>query len=171
MIISEPSNPWLSGAANLFTREYFDLVARRLRPGGIACQWIQAYNMRLDDLRTLLATFAAAYEHVLLFDLDGSDLLLLGSQLPLRFDLVTLRNRMNVLDVALDLGRVGVHRPEDLLAWFAFGEREMAAFAGTALLNTDDNARVEFSAPWSLFTETQAANRMAKIFHLCPLQL
>ncbi len=161
IIISEPSNPWLTGAANLFTLEYFDLTARRLAPGGISCQWIQAYNMTLPDLQSLLATYASVFEHVLLFNLDGSDLLLLGSQRPLRFDTDALARRMSLLDVAIDLGRVRIRAVEDLLAWFSLGEVEIEGLARGAGLNTDDNARVEFAAPWSLFQETLAANTRA----------
>src|SRR2546427_1660597 len=29
VIVSEPSNPWVAGAASLFTRDFFDLAARR----------------------------------------------------------------------------------------------------------------------------------------------
>ncbi len=38
VIISEPSNPWISGMANLFTREFFDLAKQRMRMGGVMCQ-------------------------------------------------------------------------------------------------------------------------------------
>ncbi|MFQ5720134.1 MAG: fused MFS/spermidine synthase [Acidobacteriota bacterium] len=161
VIISEPSNPWLSGAANLFTREYFDIVARRLAPGGIACQWIQAYSMGLDDLRSLLASFHDVFPHLLVFDLDATDLLILGSSSPLALDRTGLRERMHDLDVALDLARVGIRAPADLLAWFAFGEGEASSFAAGAGLNTDDNARIEFSAPWSLYDQTRERNRTA----------
>ena len=46
VIISEPSNPWMSGLASMFSEEFFRLARERLRPGGIMLQWIQAYNIR-----------------------------------------------------------------------------------------------------------------------------
>ena len=45
MIISEPSNPWITGVANLFTRDFFELTASRLAPGGIFAQWFHLYGM------------------------------------------------------------------------------------------------------------------------------
>jgi spermidine synthase len=39
VIISEPSNPWMSGVSTLFTREFFVAARSRLEPGGILCQW------------------------------------------------------------------------------------------------------------------------------------
>ena len=44
-IISEPSNPWIAGVAALFTREFFVAARDRLAPGGIICQWANAYNI------------------------------------------------------------------------------------------------------------------------------
>ena len=45
VIISEPSNPWIAGVAALFTREFFEGARARLAPGGILCQWANAYNI------------------------------------------------------------------------------------------------------------------------------
>src|SRR5262249_15139803 len=41
LIISEPSNPWLAGVSNLFTREYFRMVREHLTEGGVLAQWLQ----------------------------------------------------------------------------------------------------------------------------------
>jgi spermidine synthase len=40
VIVSEPSNPWQSGNANLFTREFYQLAASRLKQGGLFAQWL-----------------------------------------------------------------------------------------------------------------------------------
>lgn len=45
VIISEPSNPWMAGVANLFSYEHYRTMSRRLRPGGMVCQWLHAYSM------------------------------------------------------------------------------------------------------------------------------
>jgi len=42
VIISEPSNPWMSGLASMFSEEFFQLARERLRPSGIMLQWIHA---------------------------------------------------------------------------------------------------------------------------------
>ncbi len=54
VIISKLSNPWTTGASNLFTREFFKLVSKRLNKDGIFCQWIQLDGMILSDLKSLL---------------------------------------------------------------------------------------------------------------------
>jgi spermidine synthase len=45
VIISEPSNPWVSGVASLFSEEFYGLVTRYLNEGGLLIQWLQLYEI------------------------------------------------------------------------------------------------------------------------------
>jgi spermidine synthase len=45
IIVSEPSNPWVSGVAGLFSREFYGLVRRYLREHGVFVQWLQLYEI------------------------------------------------------------------------------------------------------------------------------
>ena len=56
VIISEPSNPWIAGIANLFTTEFYRHVHARLAPGGMFGQWIQAYQISEESLAGILRT-------------------------------------------------------------------------------------------------------------------
>ncbi|MBI1949984.1 MAG: fused MFS/spermidine synthase, partial [Acidobacteria bacterium] len=58
VIISEPSNPWVAGAAGLFTRDFFALARSRLAPEGLFCQWVQLYELTAGDFRAILRGFA-----------------------------------------------------------------------------------------------------------------
>ena len=66
--------------------------------------------------------------------------------------------RMTELDVRMDLSRVGMRRAIDVLSLFRLGPAEVAALVDGAPRNTDDNARVEFSAPKTLGMPTIDAN-------------
>ena len=44
LITSEPSNPWMAGIAELYTRDFFELVRSRLKDNGIFIQWIPSYQ-------------------------------------------------------------------------------------------------------------------------------
>lgn len=158
VIVSEPSNPFMTVAANLFTEEFFRLAKSRLRPGGIFSQWVQAYCMPPEDLRSVIAAFRSAFPRVLLFQIGGVDLILLGSEQPLRFELARLEQRMSELKVLMDLGRVGVRQPIDLLPLFWLGDAEIDALVQGAPRNTDDNARVEYSAPKAFALHTTSLN-------------
>jgi len=159
VIISEPSNPWMTIAANLFTEDFFRAARRRIRPGGVYCQWVQNYYLSTADLRSVIAAFQSAFPEVLLFEtVDGVDLLLLGSQEPLRIDLEKLDRKVAELDVRMDLARVGMSSAVDILTTFRLGDREVRRLVRNAPRNTDDNARVEFNAPKSMGAETIGPN-------------
>lgn len=157
VVISEPSNPFMTVAANLFTEDFFLRARTRVRPGGVFCQWIQAYCLPPEDLRSIVAAFRVAFPKVMLFQLEGVDLVMLGSEQPLRFDLERLRDRMSELKVRMDLARLDIRDPMDLLPFFELGEVEVDQLVLGAPRNTDDNARVEYSAPkaFSLHTTSQ----------------
>jgi len=82
LIVSEPSNPWMTGAASLFTVEFFGAAVRRLNPGGIFLQWLQIYELAPDRIASILKTFHSVFPHVLVFspDSNSTDILLVGSR-------------------------------------------------------------------------------------------
>ena len=159
VIISEPPNPWMSGVSNLFTREFFEIARQRLRPDGILGQWLELYSLSTDDLRAILASFTSVFPHVQIFGtIEETDLLIVGSAAPLPLDLPALQERMSPPEVAQDLLRVDVGNVAELLSFFKIGEQEIQELAAGSQLNTDDNAKIEFSAPWYLYVDTGALN-------------
>ena len=159
IIISEPSNPWMTVASNLFTEEFFALSKARLRPDGIFCQWVQNYNLGEEELRSIIGAFRSSYKHVLLFEtFEGVDNLLLGSDQPILMDLPRMESRMNELAVRMDLARVDLRRTADIIRLFRIGTEEIDAMTAGAPRNTDDNARVEFAAPKALYVNNLAEN-------------
>jgi spermidine synthase len=158
VIISEPSNPWMAGVSNLFTREFFILGSQRLKPGGIFCQWLQLYKISPENLRSILRTFQDTFPHLLVFESSEYDLLILGSSEPLSIDLQRMEGRLSHLRVKEDLKRIQIGSVQDILGHFVIGTREVPAFVKKARINTDDNALLEFSAPKTLYIDTSEAN-------------
>jgi len=158
VIISEPSNPWMAGVSNLFTREFFRLGSQRLKPGGIFCQWLQLYKISPDNLRSILGTFHQVFPHLLVFQVENYDLLILGSFEPLYIDPASLQERISQTKVEEDLKRINIDSPRALLAHFVLGTREVPELIQKAPVNTDDNALLEFSAPKSLYQDTSEEN-------------
>ncbi|MBN1334987.1 MAG: fused MFS/spermidine synthase [Deltaproteobacteria bacterium] len=159
-VISEPSNPWLTGVSNLFTREFFSAGRERLTPGGVWSQWIQVYGMGIEELRSLLATMRAVFPHVAVFaTIEDADLVILGSDAPLVLD----PDRVQAIlaerpGVAEDLENIGIHDAWDLLTFHQMDESTLDAFVQGATLNTDDNMLVEFAAPRRLYRDTSVDN-------------
>jgi spermidine synthase len=158
VIVSEPSNPWVTGAASLFTRDFFELARARLRPGGVYGQWLQLYSLTPETLRTVIATFQTVFPHVVVFQTINQDTFLVGSADPFRVDFAALERRLQTDAVRADLERVGLHEPADLFAWLLLDIEDVPRFARGAELNTDDNARLEFTAPRSLYVNAVAEN-------------
>jgi spermidine synthase len=147
VIVSEPSNPWLTGAASLFTLEYFKRGASRLKDDGLFSQFVQIYEMAPQDVASLIATFRAAFPNAYLFRGAEGDLMLLGSKQELKIDLATIRSHLADSRIAADLERIKTITAADFVSRFYMGPRELATFSAGAELNTDDNALIEFRAP------------------------
>ena len=157
VIISEPSNPWITGVANLFTRDFFELTASRLAPGGVFAQWFHLYGMSEDSAREVMATFRSVFPHVVAF--NDRDLILLGSDRPITFSLEQMTRRFADPGVRASLAEAYVRYPADLLVKLRLDEPGTAAFAAGAALNTDDNMRLELAAPRTLYQDRLTAIR------------
>lgn len=162
VIVSEPSNPWLTGVSNLFTREFFEMGKERLAPGGIWSQWVQMYGMDDRDLRSVIRTFAEVYPHMLIFStIQDADLVMVGSDRPLVPDYALCEELIRRSDgIEGEMAQIGVLDGYDLLSTFLM-DRDTALFMteGTPL-NTDDNLLIEFSAPLNLHKQTSTQNFM-----------
>jgi hypothetical protein len=144
VIVSEPSHPWVPGVASLFTRDFYELAARRLHPDGVFAQWVQTYQISADTYRTLLATFQSVFPEVLVFrSPGGSDTILIGSRQPLVLDLGEIDRRWRVEATRAELARRGLETPEHLLAGLYLGPAAVRDMVRGAVLNTDDNLYVE----------------------------
>jgi len=159
LVISEPSNPWLTGVSNLFTREFFQLGKRKMKSGGVWAQWIQTYDLSADELRSLLATFADVYQHVRLFRVDSADLVVIGSDkhLPLTSSFVEKAISRSSKVIA-DLTAIGIHSSLDMISLHQFGRDTLLRFAKGATRNTDDNMYIEYAAPMRLHDKTMGTN-------------
>ncbi|MEK6716361.1 MAG: fused MFS/spermidine synthase, partial [candidate division NC10 bacterium] len=91
VIISEPSNPWIAGIGNLFTREYYQLARASLTEGGVFGQWMQTYAMAPEDLRMVYRTFAEVFPDVSFWAVNDSDMLLIGTTQKQRLRSADLR--------------------------------------------------------------------------------
>jgi spermidine synthase len=147
VIVSEPSNPWLTGVANLFTLEYFKRGADRLKEGGLFCQWLQIYEMVPEDVRTLVATFRAAFPYVYVFRGAEGDLMMLGSRDYRPLNIETINSHFRNEKVAADHMRISTASAADVVSRLYLGPQEVSAFSKGAPLNTDNNALIEFNAP------------------------
>lgn len=160
IIVSEPSHPWVPGVANLFTQEFFELGRSRLKDDGVFVQWVQIYQLSTESLRSVLATYKSVFPHVLMFRVEGAakgkDLILVGSRQPLTLE--RFGERMQQERVGKELSRIKINAPLDIESWFVCDETQLTPALEGAVINTDDNMRVENRAPREAFLPVMEAN-------------
>jgi hypothetical protein len=158
VIVSEPSNFWIAGMGDLFSDDFYRIARTRLRPGGILCQWVQCYQISPDAIRSVIRTLSRTFPHGQVFYIDSAaDLVLLASadrEVPLDADAWEAAFRSP--EIASDLARVGVERPEDLLRYYRGRLERIASSVGAGPVNTDDNGWLEHRAPFDLLTSQSA---------------
>ncbi|HET7875471.1 MAG TPA: fused MFS/spermidine synthase [Methylomirabilota bacterium] len=159
VIISQPSNPWISGVASLFTVEFFELARGRLRPGGTMTAWVQTYAFWPQDLQMVMGTFLSVFPTTSVWNPVGGDLVLVGRAEPGPLDLGRVRARYEALPgVREDLARSGIGDWPGILGIFLLADGNALRYAGGAPLHTDDRLELEFSAPRALYYRTAEAN-------------
>ncbi len=161
VIVSEPSNPWIAGVATLFTREFYQLAKKHLKPDGVFCQWAQLYELGPRNVKMIYRTFSESFQYVYAFTPgdETTDTILLGSDRPLTMNLQALREEMRdsaILSAELKRGEIAV--AEDLVASLLLGPAEVASFTAGASINTDDNAKLEYAAPHDLLASANTGH-------------
>lgn len=124
VISSHPSNLWISGNANLFTREYYETVKSHLKKGGVALQWVHEYAVDPEDIKTILKTFSSVFPSVHVFQtIIGSDLLIIGSSESAFIDFNLAGKRLEDVKIREEMARIYFFDPYALLS-YAIADRE-----------------------------------------------
>lgn len=148
VIISEPSNPWQVGNANLFTVDFFRLVQARLSSGGVFCQWLPVYDLDEKSIKSIIATFMEIFPHAHFF-VEKKNIFILGSNIELKFDYQLVNAKL--AEFYRKKSYMQVSSAADLLAKYYLFSTEIAReYAKGALLNTDEYPVVEYSPRYNI---------------------
>jgi len=168
VIMSEPSNPWISGVSNLFTVEHFQAAKQALNEDGIFCQWVQLYELSPEMVRVIYRTFASAFEHVMVFAAEdlSSDTILLGSRRPIELDYSKLEKLFEDPVISEEMARAYIYGPTDIYGRLLISsKKELLDYAGSVPVNTDDNLLVEFRAPDDMIGAKKFQGYLAEIYN------
>jgi predicted membrane-bound spermidine synthase len=80
LIVSEPSNPWVSGVASLFSDEFYGRVVQYLAPDGYFVQWMQIYETNLSVVASIIKALAPHFGAYALYNTDDSDMLIIATR-------------------------------------------------------------------------------------------
>ncbi len=166
VIISQPSNPWITGVSNLFTREYFQEIKARLADDGLFCQWAQLYEMAPWNIKAIYRTLVDQFPYVMVFAAEdlSSDTILIASRKPIELDIRHIAKAFENPVTAAEAKRAGFDSPHDIPAYLLLGPEELRSFTAGAATNTDDNALIEFAAPRDLLGYAKFDPYLAKVY-------
>jgi spermidine synthase len=85
MITIEVTSLWISGEADLYNKEFYELCRSHLAEHGVLQQWVALHHLRTQDLLVVLNTAAQVFPHVAFFQASGHGLLIASSS-PLEID-------------------------------------------------------------------------------------
>jgi spermidine synthase len=139
VITADVVHPYDAGATNLYSVEYFALVAQSLAPNGIMIQWVSPGSALEHAL--IVRTFLQAFPNATLW--LGGDLLI-GSPTPLRIGQSELEARLADPAARQSLADVGFNHAQDVLAQFRASSAELHAYAAQGPLLTDDHPILEY---------------------------
>jgi len=140
IIAAQASHPWLAGASNVFTQEFFEIVKSRLNEGGYYSQWVNLFRMDVTTLRAIFQAFINTFPYVTSFaNTDSGDFMLLGSLSPIYFDYQQIETRMQTPQIKQALSYHGVFQPRDLFWYYGLSQNELFTAADNATPNRDTN--------------------------------
>jgi spermidine synthase len=152
-ITSDPLDPWVKGAAALYTREFWQLCKARLNDGGAVTVFVQLYETTEDAVRSELATFIDVFPNAAVFantvEGMGYDVVLVGRKGDEPIDLALLTQRLERRDyanVAASLRFVGFDSALDLASTFAADSASLEPWLDGAQRNTDRNLKLQYLA-------------------------
>ncbi len=159
LIISEPSNPWISGIGNLFSREFYEASRARLNKGGLYCQWVQLYGLDPEVLKMIIRTFSSVFPETTIWQSNPADILLIGSsEMPIELDYLEMSKRLSQTNISDMRAYLHIFDPLDFLSYFVTGRQGVDKLSGNAAVNTDNLPLLEFEAPFSLYSATERKN-------------
>jgi predicted membrane-bound spermidine synthase len=124
IIISEPSNPWVSGVSSLFTGEFYRLARRYLNPGGVLVQWFQMYETDTKLVASVLRALGESFPDYAIYAATNSDLLIVaGDAQVLQRPLADITA---IPGVARELRRVHVNSISEIEVRRIGGKRTLA---------------------------------------------
>lgn len=164
MLISVPSNPWVSGVSSLFSHEFYSHMKRYLKPGGQLVQWIQTYEFHDALFLNILKALDISFEYVAIYKApEEPDVIIIASDSPVRQDYI----ERFYLDSTLQKEFQTIRRPADFFGEqnFLFTTRMIAPILQTTMPNSEFTPIVDNKAEEARFTKTEV--KMLAAFDDC----
>jgi spermidine synthase len=156
-ITSDPLDPWVKGAAMLYTKEFFETVKAHLNPGGAVTLFVQLYESNTDAVKSEIATFLEVFPNGVVWgntqEGRGYDLVLLGQVESTKIDVDAIERKLNRPEYAAvkhSLSEIGMFSAVDLFSTYAGQKADLGPWLRDAAINRDRNLRLQYLAGMGL---------------------
>lgn len=160
----------------LYTREFYELVRKRLSDDGIAVQWVPLHGLSEQEFKIIVKTFQTVFPETTLWVNVGFEpygqaayVKMVGTLKPLVIDYKELALRLKEPRIKRDLERYGMDAPEEILDCFLGGPESVKAWTDKLPVQTDNMAIVPFTTPFSLGRRMEAPLLLAARSSVVPL--
>jgi spermidine synthase len=163
-ITSDPLDPWVKGAAALYSEEFWQLAKKHLNPGGVVTVFVQLYESNPEAVKSEVATFFKVFPNAMVFGNTyngaGYDIVLVGQEGTPKINVDAIQAKLERPEYAAmrrSLAEVGFNSAEDLLGTFAGQEPHLRAWMADAQINHDNDLRLQYLAGLGFNQYNQAA--------------
>jgi len=161
LITGEPPPPGIAGVENLYSREYFELIRRRLAAGGFVTYWLPLSDLTDVSAKAILRAFCDVFVDCSLWNGSGTHLMMVGSR-DARGAVSdeAFGRQWKDATVAAEMEQLGIEAPEQLGALFIGDAAYLRTLIGDAPSLTDDDPRL-IAMP---FSSQEARDRFVRSF-------
>ncbi len=154
VITADPIHPFVAGAANLYSQDFYRVAQRRMNDGGVFCQWIPLAAISEEAFKTILKSMHSVFPHTAIFTFFG-EAVVIASRQPLDRDWEKFTSRFAAPRVRADFESMDILSPYNLKVFLMGAGHQVDAYLEqTARLNTDDNTWLEHRIPLDLFNRS-----------------
>ncbi len=157
IIMSEPSNPWVSGVASLFSREFYEFIPHHLAPGGLFVQWVQLYEINDELVASVANALSDRFTDYRIYLGHDNDMLIVASADGSIPDIATGAAFPDPLHS--ELSRLGISTTPEVLAHQLGDKRSLTPLfrAASNRVNSDYYPMLSLHGPRARFTNQSAA--------------
>src|SRR3954465_13424410 len=152
-ITSDPLDPWVKGAAMLYTVEFFQMAKDHLNDGGVVTLFVQLYESNMAAVKSEIGTFLEVFPNATVRgspnERKGYDLVLLGQKGTTKIDVDAVQAKLQRPEYApmkKSLQEIGMNSAVDLFSTYAGRKPDLEPWLRDATLNRDKNLRLQYLA-------------------------
>lgn len=147
VILSDSIHPRFSGNGSLYTYDYYTLLKKRLKPGGLVSQWLPFYSITPQNFKMIVKSFYKVFPNTSVWFTNNTFnayVIVIGKLDSGMIDYAGIEKKLTTPEVAADLKEINCETPFKILDFFLFANQKVGKFVGNVPLHTDDNMAVEY---------------------------